>query len=56
MFSVLLSPTYNLRSNDNTLMLLKPKTNVMKRSVSYFVGETWNGLPLTDRLKTKDNR
>ena len=28
------------------LMLLKPKTNAMKRSFSYFAAGIWNGLPI----------
>ena len=56
MFSVLLNPFYNLRSSNNKLMLLKLKTNAMKRSFNYFAAEIWNDLPLTNRLKALDNR
>ena len=46
MFSVSVNPSYNLRSNNRMLMLLKPKTNAMKRSFSYFAAGIWNGLPI----------
>ena len=36
---------YNLRSNNLTLMLLKPNTNAMKRSFSYMAAIAWNCLP-----------
>ena len=38
---------YNLRSNNNMLMLAKPRTNAMKRSFSYKAAKVWNTLPLS---------
>ena len=37
----------SLRSNNNMLMLFKPRTNAMKRSVSYKASKVWNTLPLS---------
>ena len=33
---------YNLRNNNNMLMLSKPSTNAMKRSFSYEAAKIWN--------------
>ena len=42
MFHIANNENYELRSNDKTLMLSKPKTNAMKRSFSYLAAKVWN--------------
>ena len=36
------SVRYELRSNNNKLMLSKPKTNSMKRTFGYTAAKVWN--------------
>ena len=42
MFKLSNSDSYNLRSNNNKLMLSKPKTNSMKRTFGYAAARVWN--------------
>ena len=42
MFKISKSDRYNLRSNNKTLMLPKPKTNLMKRTFGYTAAKDWN--------------
>ena len=42
MFKISKSDRYNLRSNNKTLMLPKPKTNLMKRTFGYTAAKGWN--------------
>ena len=42
MFHIANNENYDLRSNNKTLMLSKPKTNAMKRSFSYLAAKVWN--------------
>ena len=42
MFHIANNENYDLRSNNKTLMLSKPKTNTMKRSFTYQAAQVWN--------------
>ena len=46
LFNIAENEIYNLQSNNNTLMLSKPRTNAMKRSFSYKAAYVWNSLPI----------
>ena len=46
LFNITENEIYNLQSNNNTLMLSKPRTNAMKRSFSYKAAYVWNSLPI----------
>lgn len=45
MFDIKENSKYNLRSNNNDYALDKPKTNFMKKSISYAAASVWNNLP-----------
>ena len=36
---------HNLRYNDTDFVLRKPKTNFMKKSITYSAASVWNSLP-----------
>ena len=42
MFHIANKENYDVRSNNKTLMLPKPKTNAMKRTFSYLAAKVWN--------------
>ena len=42
LFSIAKRDCYQLRSNDNMLLLPKPNTNAMKKSFGYRAAVTWN--------------
>ena len=42
MFKLHNSDRYELKNNKNKLMLLKPKTNSMKRTFGYAAAKVWN--------------
>jgi hypothetical protein len=42
MFKISNTEQYELRSNNNTLMLSKPRTNSMKRPFGYAAAKVWN--------------
>ena len=44
-FSLKYNDKHHLRSNNCKLYLRKPKTNFMKKSISYRGASTWNSLP-----------
>ena len=44
-FKFLKKVRYNLRSNNDMLMLAKPRTNTKKRNFSYKAAKVWNILP-----------
>ena len=44
MFTFANNETYQLRSNNQKLVLPKPCSNAMKRSFSYAAAKTWNSL------------
>ena len=50
LFSIAKRDCYQLRSNDNMLLLPKPNTNAMKESFGYRAAVTWNAQPLEDRI------
>ena len=52
LFEIKNNINYNLRSNGNEFTLQKPKTNFMKKSISYNGAKTWNNLPRC--VKTSD--
>ena len=39
------NPNYDLRSNGNDFLLQKPKTNYMKKTITYNGATAWNKLP-----------
>ena len=41
MFTLINNETYNPRSNNEMLMLSKPRANTMTRSFSYAAAKTW---------------
>lgn len=45
MFSIYRSDKHNLRNNGVDYALPKPKTNFMKKSISYSAAKLWNNLP-----------
>ena len=57
LFNISENEMYNLRSNNNMLMLPKSRTNAMKRSFSYKAAYVWNTLPidLKNTVLTIDN-
>jgi hypothetical protein len=36
---------HNLRNNNTDFVLKKPKTNFMKKSITYSAASVWNDLP-----------
>ena len=50
LFSIAKWDCYQLRSNDNMLLLPKPNTNAMKKSFGYGDALTWNAKPLEDKI------
>ena len=52
LFEIKNNINYNLRSNGNEFTLQKPKTNFMKKIISYNGAKTWNNLPRY--VKTSD--
>ena len=50
LFSITKRDCYQLRSNDNMLLLPKPNTNAMKKSFGYRAAVTWNAQPLEDKI------
>ena len=42
MFKLFNSQRYDLRNNNNKLMLSKPETNSMKRTFGYAAAKVWN--------------
>lgn len=49
MFKIFKNEKYNLRNNNQMLVLAKPKTNAMMRSFSYAGAKIWNQQPITYR-------
>ena len=45
LFQIANNPNYDLRSNGNDFLLQKPKTNYMKKSITYNGAIAWNKLP-----------
>ena len=45
MFNVADNKNYSLRSNNTDYSLDKPKTNYLKKSISYSAGRLWNEMP-----------
>ncbi len=45
LFQVANNTNYDLRSNGNDFLLQKPKTNYMKKSITYNGAIAWNKLP-----------
>ena len=50
LFSITKRDCYQLRSNDNMLLLPKPNANAMKKSFGYRAAVTWNAQPLEDKI------
>ena len=48
-FKISKNEEYNLRNNNQVLVLSKAKTNAMKRSFSYLSGNVWNRQSLHER-------
>ena len=44
LFEIANNKIYNLRRKDNDFLLQKPKTNYMKKSISYNGALAWNNL------------
>ena len=44
-FNVANNPAYILRSNSTGYAFNKPKSNFLKKGISYSVAKTWNDLP-----------
>ena len=55
MFEFSNNTNYNLRSNKNTLLLSKPKTNAMKRSFSYVAAKVSNKFLILNTAKLAPN-
>ena len=49
MFNIFENEKYNLRNNNQILVLAKPKTNAMMRSFSYAGAKIWNQQSITYR-------
>ena len=45
-FQIKDNSNYNLRSNNRHFLLDRPKTNFMKKSITYTTAATWNNLPM----------
>ncbi len=45
LFQIADNPNYDLRSNGNDFLLQKPRTNYMKKSITYNGVIAWNKLP-----------
>ncbi len=45
LFQIANNPNYDLRSNDNDFLVQNPKTNYMKKSITYIGAIAWNKLP-----------
>ena len=50
LFSITKRDCYQLKSNDNKLLLPKPNTNAMKKSFGYRAAVTCNAQPLEDNI------
>ena len=46
LFAVKNNDNYNLRNNGIDYTLKKPRTNILKKSVSYYSAKMWNELPV----------
>ena len=51
MFTISNNLNHNVRSNDNDYSLQKPKTNFLKKSISYTAAQVWNNLPKSAKHK-----
>ena len=50
LFSIAKRDCYQLRSNDNMLLLPKPNTNALKKNFGYRAAVIWNAQPLEDKI------
>ena len=54
MFKIRENKIYDLRSNNKNFVLDKPKTNFMKKSISYSGAHLWNNLPSSAKDQNVD--
>ena len=47
--------SYHLKNTENTLVLLQPRTDYLKKSFSYSGAQLWNSLPIELRQATSLN-